>query len=98
RGVRVSGRGSRKSDSRRHDQHERAPRSHAIARLPDASTASATRMATIATISAAIPPVELELPPRLDTAFTVGAGVSELSGPDQATILPFEYVCLTANR
>ena len=36
-------------------------------------------------------------PPSDDTAFSVGAGASDDSGPVQSTTDPSEYVCRTAN-
>ena len=41
-------------------------------------------------VSRVVPP-----PPSEETESIRGAGVSELSGPLQSTILPFEYVCRT---
>ena len=77
---------------RRHDRRRRERASpHASARFPEpvATPTIATTRATPATTSATIARIEEE-PPKDDFACTVGAGVSEVSGPLQSTIDPSE--------
>src|SRR4029077_4139257 len=71
---------------------------HASVRLPpERSATPASTTPTIPTTSAMIASVELPPPPIDETASSVGAGVSEDSGPDQSTTDPSAYVCRTWN-
>src|SRR5581483_8716745 len=98
-GVRERRRRSGQEDRSDADGERQATREpHASGRLaPETRPTPASTAATIATISATIPSIELPPPPRDDFASTAGAGVSELSGPFQSTTEPSEKVCRTSN-
>src|SRR5207248_1421965 len=99
-GVRPGG--GRQHECAGHDEEDderAADRRHVNVRPPVRATndTAASTAANPETASATIASVELPPPPSDDFASTVGAGVSDDSGPAQSTTDPSEYVCRTLN-
>src|SRR6185503_10153674 len=90
------GRPGQRRRQRSEDREDPPANDHASARPPlrESRPTIATTSAP-PPIRATIATVELPPPPREDFASIVGEGESELSGPDQSTTDPSEYVWRT---
>src|SRR5439155_26299116 len=73
--------------------------SHASERLPEPATSATTASTAASAATARAIQETIEEPPPASESLdsSVGAGLSELSGPVQSTTEPSEYVCLTPN-